>query len=131
MPPFGSVDHFLHAGRDFGHWHGIVHSRGVYVKKRLFWNFPRLFKINRDSCRSISVGERYVVTHQHKEYQRMIHKITSGFVVQKFENNKFVSQEFIAGDQVEYETPNGEQVEEEEVENLPYQPFDMVQPTNE
>ena len=61
----------------------------------------------------------------------MIHKITSGFVIQKFENNKFVSQEFIAGDQVEYETPNGEQVEEEEVEDLPYQPFDMVQPINE
>ena len=62
----------------------------------------------------------------------MIHKITSGFVVQKFENNKFVSQEFIAGDQIEYETPNGEQVEEEEeVQDLPYQPFDMVQPINE
>ena len=61
----------------------------------------------------------------------MIHKITSGFVVQKFENNKFVSQEFIAGDQVEYETTNGKQVEEEEIEELPYVPFDMVQPINE
>ena len=61
----------------------------------------------------------------------MIHKITWGFVVQKFDDNKFTSQEFIAGDQVEYETTNGKQVEEEEIEELPYVPFDMVQPINE
>lgn len=57
----------------------------------------------------------------------MIHKITWGFVIQKFDNNNFTSQEFIAGDQIEYETPNGEQVKEEEIEDLPYHPFDMVQ----
>ena len=64
------------------------------------------------------------------EYQEMVYKITHGFVIQRFDNNKFVSQEFVAGDQVEYETPNGEQVEEVS-DDLPYVPFEMVQPITE
>ena len=63
------------------------------------------------------------------EYQEMVYKITHGFVIQRFEDNKFVSQEFVAGDQVEYETPNGTQVGE--VDDLPYVPFEMVQPITE
>ena len=63
------------------------------------------------------------------EYQEMVYKITYGFVIQRFEDNKFVSQEFVEGDQVEYETPNGTQVGE--VDDLPYVRFAMVQPITE
>lgn len=56
----------------------------------------------------------------------IINKITTGFVVQKFDTDirQFVSQEFIAGDQVEFENEAGEQVESFDS----YLPFDMVQP---
>ena len=60
----------------------------------------------------------------------MIYKITHGFVIQRFKHNKFISQEFVAGDQTEYETPNGTQVGEVSDE-LPYVPFEMVQPNTE
>ena len=42
MPLFASVDRFLHAGRELGHWHRIVDSRGIYAKKRLFWNYSKI-----------------------------------------------------------------------------------------
>jgi len=57
----------------------------------------------------------------------IIDKITVGFVVQRYdtEEDKFVSQEFIAGDEVSYEDELGVAVE---VDDFPYLPFDMVQP---
>jgi hypothetical protein len=76
------------------------------------------------------LGERHVVIHQHKE-TTMLYKITYGFVIQRFDNNnKFVSQEFVANDQVEYENENGTQVGEV-LDELPYVPFEMVQPNTE
>lgn len=51
-------------------------------------------------------------------------KITSGFVIQNYENEKCVSQAFIAGDDVDYEV-NGEPIDPPENETYP---FDMVQP---
>jgi hypothetical protein len=60
----------------------------------------------------------------------MIYKITHGFVIQRFEDNKFISQEFVSGDQVEYEKQDGTQVGEVSDE-LPYVPFEMVQPNTE
>ena len=60
----------------------------------------------------------------------MIYKITHGFVIQRFDNNKFVSQEFVAGDQTEYEKQDGTQAGEISDE-LPYVPFEMVQPNTE
>lgn len=58
-------------------------------------------------------------------------KITTGFVVQDYEekNGRFVcvGQEFIAGDQVDYEDEMGESVEVDTLKE-DYQPFDMVQP---
>jgi hypothetical protein len=60
----------------------------------------------------------------------MIYKITHGFVIQRFKHNKCISQEFVSGDQVEYETPNGTQVGEVSDE-LPYVLFEMVQPNTE
>ena len=58
----------------------------------------------------------------------IIKKITTGFVIQSFdtEKNKFVSQEFIAGDQVDYEDENGDQVGSAQREKMPYLPFDML-----
>jgi hypothetical protein len=54
-----------------------------------------------------------------------IHKTTIGFVTQIFnEDGKFVSQSFIAGDQVEYENENGEAINPD-VEC--YFPMDMEQ----
>jgi len=54
-------------------------------------------------------------------------KITTGFVVQQFDDDHNpISQEFVAGDQVEYETLDGEP-RIPEIDD-PYFPFDMVQP---
>jgi hypothetical protein len=63
----------------------------------------------------------------------IVRKITYGFVIQKFDTNahRFVSQEFTAGDQCEYEDEYIEKVESKllEVEGQEvYLPFDMVQP---
>lgn len=57
----------------------------------------------------------------------IIRKITYGFVDQKFdtETGKFISQEFTAGDQVEFENLHGDAADE-----FPeYLEFEMVQPT--
>lgn len=55
----------------------------------------------------------------------MFKKITHGFVVQNFDNSgNFISQEFVAGDIVEFENEQGEPIEEKE--EL-YFPFDMKQ----
>lgn len=57
----------------------------------------------------------------------ILNKITTGFVVQQYdtETKKFVSQEFIAGDEVVWEE-SGEQVDSPE--NNPYLYFHMIQP---
>lgn len=59
----------------------------------------------------------------------IIHKITHGFVIQAFdtEKNQFVSQEFIAGDPVNWETEDGDPIEFREE----YLPFFMAQPCEE
>ena len=63
----------------------------------------------------------------------IVKKITTGFVVQTFdtETKKFLSQDFVAGDECDYENEDGDavdsnllEVNDEEV----YLPFDMVQP---
>ena len=56
----------------------------------------------------------------------MTHKLTTGYVLQKFnDEGQCVEQEFIASD-VDYEDENGEAVEAPE--NEIYHPFNMVQP---
>ena len=57
----------------------------------------------------------------------IVNKITTGFVIQKFdtETRQFVSQEFIAGDQVDDEDEYGEPVESFDE----YLPFEMKQPS--
>jgi hypothetical protein len=57
----------------------------------------------------------------------IVNKITTGFVVQKFdtETRQFVCQEFIAGDQVDVENEHGEPVESFDK----YLPFEMKQPS--
>ena len=59
----------------------------------------------------------------------IVKKITSGFVIQYFETEteKFLSQEFIAGDEVEVEDLEGNSLDEDDVSE--YLPFDMVQPS--
>lgn len=43
---------------------------------------------------------------------KVIKKITVGFVIQEFTNDgKFLKQEFVAGDQVDYEDENGLEIE--------------------
>ena len=56
----------------------------------------------------------------------LLKKVTIGFVVQTFnmETGKFVSQDFVAGDQVSWETDLGEPAED----RSEYLNFDMVQP---
>ncbi len=62
----------------------------------------------------------------------LIKKITTGFVVQVFdtEKNRFVSQEFVAGDQVDVENENGEPTENETLDKT-YLPFEMKQPESD
>lgn len=56
----------------------------------------------------------------------IINKITVGYVVQQFdtEKNEFISQEFVAGDSVDFEKPDGTPTDS--IDN--YLSFDMVQP---
>ena len=64
----------------------------------------------------------------------LINKITTGFVVQQFDTDKgkYVSQEFVAGNLVEYEDKSGNAVDsslmQSEDGTKPYLPFDMQQP---
>jgi len=63
----------------------------------------------------------------------LVKKITTGFVIQTFDTDKgrFVSQEFVAGEQVDYEDTDGEAVDSDLLKvkgKDAYQPFDMVQP---
>jgi hypothetical protein len=66
-------------------------------------------------------------------------KITPGFVVQQFDTaqNKYVSQEFVAGSDVDYEDLQGNPLDLDKLgddgfgplsEIEPYLPFDMKQP---
>jgi hypothetical protein len=63
----------------------------------------------------------------------ILNKITTGFVVQKFdsETGRCLSQEFVAGDQVEWEDQAGNAVEDGQygidLEGL-YCPLEMKQP---
>ena len=58
----------------------------------------------------------------------IVKKITVGFVVQAYdtETKKWVGQEFVAGDQVDYEFDNGAPANPDDVSG--YLPFEMVQP---
>jgi len=58
-----------------------------------------------------------------------VNKITPGYVVQVYDVNtgRCVEQRFIAGDEVDYEDPDGNPVDWKEAPDA-YQPFDMVQP---
>jgi len=63
----------------------------------------------------------------------LVNKVTTGFVIQVFdtETGRFVSQEFVAGDDCQYEDKEGNVVDSEllKVEGKEaYLPFDMVQP---
>ena len=63
----------------------------------------------------------------------LINKITTGFVIQVFDTElkRFVSQEFMAGDDCQYEDKDGEPVDRKLLETdgkEAYLPFDMVQP---
>ena len=73
-----------------------------------------------------------------------INKITTGFVIQVFdtETGKYISQEFFAGGDVDYEDKESQEILSENqldelakndnfgpyAEQEPYLPFDMVQP---
>lgn len=65
----------------------------------------------------------------------VINKITVGWVTQTFDTDKqeWISQEFLAGDQVDYETEDGDPINYTDFENRiignePYLPFEMKQP---
>jgi uncharacterized protein (DUF608 family) len=63
-----------------------------------------------------------------------ISKITQGYVLQTYdtETGKCKSQEFIAGDECEYETEYGEHFDIDDSETeLEYQPYEMVQPNSD
>lgn len=56
-------------------------------------------------------------------------KITVGFVIQTFnKQGQCVAQEFVAGDQVDYEDEDGNTLPHRVCMKFEYQPFDMVQP---
>lgn len=54
-------------------------------------------------------------------------KVTVGFVIQTFDDNQeCTNQEFVAGDDVQYEDAEGNSIDPPD--NETYQPFDMVHP---
>jgi hypothetical protein len=55
----------------------------------------------------------------------LVKKITTGFVVQTFDTitEKWVSQEFVAGDECDYENDKGDYAVIDQ-----YLPFNMIQP---
>jgi len=61
---------------------------------------------------------------------KYINKITTGYVIQRYnqETQKFVSQEFYAGDDVSYEDGHGRHIKAD-ITDVPYLPFDMVDPS--
>jgi len=62
-----------------------------------------------------------------KEKKMAYKKITVGFVIQDFDDNgNCVAQEFVAGDQVDYEDEEGNPVDVDVSKE--YHPYDMVQP---
>jgi hypothetical protein len=66
----------------------------------------------------------------------LIRKITSGFVTQVYDtqHGRFVSQEFTAGDDCQYEDERGEAVDSSLLNvhgHEAYLPFQMVQPTDD
>ena len=68
---------------------------------------------------------------------KLLKKITTGFVVQVFdvEAKQFISQEFVAGDQCDYENEDGEVVEPDNFNGEDgrevYLPYDMGQPNEQ
>jgi hypothetical protein len=60
---------------------------------------------------------------------KIVKKITEGCVIQSFDvkTGNLVEQEFVAGDEVDFEDCN--RVSEETLESL-YHPFDMKQPND-
>ena len=65
------------------------------------------------------------------EGRTMKSKITVGFVVQQFDDKgRCIYQEFVAGDEVNWETEEGEAIEIEDQPDLDewYYPFEMKQP---
>jgi hypothetical protein len=63
----------------------------------------------------------------------LVNKITNGFVIQVFDTElkRFASQEFVAGEDCQYEDKDGVSVCSEALEvdgKEAYLPFDMVQP---
>ena len=63
----------------------------------------------------------------------LVNKVTTGFVIQVFDTElkRFVSQEFVAGDDCQYEDKDGDPVDRKALEvdgKEAYLPFDMVQP---
>lgn len=65
----------------------------------------------------------------------ILKKITTGFVVQEFDTDsqQWIHQSFVAGDQVEYETNDGDAINETDFDdrNLSelYLPLEMKQPS--
>jgi len=59
----------------------------------------------------------------------IVKKITTGFVIQTYDSKtgRCIGQEFVAGDEVEYEDEHGQSVDWTEEADA-YQPFNMVQP---
>lgn len=58
------------------------------------------------------------------------HKLTVGYVLQKFHGKECIGQEFISSDEVYWENTEGEQLEDNDPEHE-YQPFHMIQPEAE
>ena len=63
---------------------------------------------------------------------KLIKKVTHGFVIQVYDTKKrrWTSQEFVEGDQVDWEDGSGEFLDDPEESPAydDYLPFDMVQP---
>jgi hypothetical protein len=93
--------------------------------KRVYGGLPWTDKICSAFCYTQSLEPK-------KETPKKFQKITVGFVIQEYQtevdgSHTPTSQEFIAGDQVDYEDMDGEEIEVDTLKEV-YCPFDMKQP---
>ena len=72
----------------------------------------------------------YRITDTKKEIEMLINKITPGFVIQTYNTatGKWVSQSFVAGDDVSCEDGEGNSIDSSVIE-MEYLAFNMVQPS--
>lgn len=110
----------------------VANSNGAvgYLNHKL-WNDPEYFGDFGEENVNVIQRDLDIVETIPVEGET-INKITTGYVIQKVDikTNKIVKQEFVAGD-VEWENESGESLDENDIPEDVYFPFNMEQPSKD